>query len=70
MIDFGSFVERVGGIIGQFELKPCSRSNGLIHPYQSADIMVDGKSIGYLSKLHPSVQDRLGICDRSGYRIS
>ena len=33
----------------------------MIHPYQSADIVVDGKVCGYLSKLHPTVQESYDI---------
>lgn len=60
-IDFGTFVEKLSAIIGAFELVPCSSRNGLIHPYQSADIVVDGTVCGYLSKLHPTVQEEYGI---------
>lgn len=60
-IDFGTFVDKISAIIGAFELVPCSSRNGLIHPYQSADILVDGKVCGYLSKLHPTVQEEYGI---------
>ncbi|RUM74005.1 MAG: phenylalanine--tRNA ligase subunit beta [Sulfurovum sp.] len=61
MIDFGTFVEKIGGTIGSFELHSCSEKNALIHPYQSADIIIDGKRAGYLSKLHPVVQEAFGI---------
>jgi len=61
MIDFPTFVDKISAIIGKFELVPCSRSNGLLHPYQSADILVDGKVCGYLSKLHPTVQEHYDI---------
>jgi phenylalanyl-tRNA synthetase beta chain len=60
-IDFGRFVDKISAIIGAFELVPCSRNNGLIHPYQSADIVVDGRVCGYLSKLHPTVQESYDI---------
>jgi phenylalanyl-tRNA synthetase beta chain len=60
-IDFAAFVDKISAIIGTFELVPCSRSNGLIHPYQSADIVVDGRVCGYLSKLHPTVQESYDI---------
>ena len=60
-IDFASFVQKIGGVIGDFELRPCSADNGLIHPYQSADIMVGGKCVGYLSKLHPVVQEAFDL---------
>ena len=61
MIDFASFVKKVGAVIGTFELKPCSVENALIHPYQSADIVVDGKVCGFLSKLHPTVAEEFDI---------
>jgi len=60
-VTFGSFTQLLGGVIGAFELKPCSSHNGLIHPYQSADIIRDGKVCGYLSKLHPIAQEALDL---------
>lgn len=63
MIDFASFVQKIGAVIGAFELVPCTYKNGLLHPYQSADILVNKKRCGYLSKLHPSVQESYGIAD-------
>jgi phenylalanyl-tRNA synthetase beta chain len=60
-IDFGSFVKRVSLVIGEFELISCREVNGLIHPYQSADIVIKGKKCGYVSKLHPTVQDSYDI---------
>jgi len=61
MVDFASFVEKIGAVTGRFDLLPCHQKNGLIHPYQSADIVIDGKVCGYMSKLHPTVQERYGI---------
>jgi len=61
VIDFAVFTRKIGAVIGRFELLPCSQNNGLIHPYQSADIVVDGKICGYMSKLHPAVQEAYGI---------
>jgi len=60
-IDFASFTQKVGAVIGTFELVPCSYENGLIHPYQSADIVIDGKVCGFLSKLHPTVQESFDL---------
>jgi len=61
MIDFALFTQKVGAVIGSFELVPCTQKNGLIHPYQSADIIIDGKVCGYMTKLHPTVQEAYGI---------
>ena len=63
MIDFAAFTQKVGAVVGNFELVPCSRENGLIHPYQSADIIIDGKVCGFMTKLHPTVQEAYGIPD-------
>jgi len=63
MIDFASFVERLGSIVGALELRKCSYQNGLLHPYQSADIYYRGIKCGYVSKLHPVVQEAYGIYD-------
>jgi len=61
MIDFAAFTQKLGAVVGAFELVPCTHENGLIHPYQSADIVVDGKVCGFLSKLHPTVQENFDI---------
>lgn len=61
MIDFASFTQKIGAVVGAFDLVPCTYKNGLIHPYQSADIIIDGKVCGFMSKLHPTVQDEYDI---------
>ena len=61
MVDFTSFTQKVGAVVGAFELIPCTYNNGLIHPYQSANILVDGKVCGFLSKLHPTVQEAFDL---------
>ena len=60
-IDFAAFTQKVGAVIGAFELVPCTATNGLIHPYQSADVIVNGKVCGFISKLHPTVQEYFDI---------
>ncbi|PTB83849.1 phenylalanine--tRNA ligase subunit beta [Sulfurovum lithotrophicum] len=61
VIDFATFTQKVGAVIGAFELEPCTYKNGLLHPYQSANIIVEGKVCGFISKLHPTVQEEYGI---------
>lgn len=56
-IDFASFVQKLANAIGDFELVPTTTQNGLIHPYQSADIIIGGKVAGYMSKLHPNAKE-------------
>ena len=61
LIDFATFTQKVGAVIGAFELEPCSYENGLLHPYQSANVLVGGKVCGFISKLHPTAQENFGI---------
>ena len=61
VINFASFTHKIGAVIGNFELRPCTYTNGLIHPYQSADIVIGGKVCGFMSKLHPTVQESFDI---------
>ncbi len=63
VVDLDSFVKSLGGVVGEFNLLECEPKNSLMHPYISADIVKDGKSIGYLSKLHPSVADEFDLKD-------
>jgi len=60
-IDFAGFAQKVGAVIGAFELEPCTYENALLHPYQSANVILDGKVCGFISKLHPTVQEEYGI---------
>jgi len=61
-IDFASFVRRVSSVIGDFELQPINTTtNALIHPYQCANIIIKGKAVGELYKLHPNVATELDL---------
>jgi len=54
-IDFPTFVDKLAAVIGSFELRQSDAKNGLMHPYQSAEIWVEGEYVGLVSKLHPTV---------------
>lgn len=55
-VDFFSFSKKVLNTIGKFDLEPMSDiNNSFIHPYQNANVLIDGKIVGFISKLHPSV---------------
>ena len=54
-IGFEKFVQNISNVIGDFELRPVALSHALAHPYQSAEIVVDGNIMGTLFKLHPTV---------------
>lgn len=62
-IDFQTFMERLSSITGDISLTPCEAQNALMHPYQSASVVKNGKTIGFVGKLHPAVAQSYGIPD-------
>lgn len=55
-IDFFSFSKKVLNTIGKFDLEPMTDiDNNFIHPFQNANVLIDGVVVGYICKLHPSV---------------
>jgi phenylalanyl-tRNA synthetase beta chain len=60
-IDFARFTQKIGAVVGAFELEPCTASNTLLHPYQSANVLIDGKVCGFISKLHPTAQEAFAV---------
>ena len=54
-VDLDYFVRSLGGVIGEFRLVETKAKNALMHPYISGEVIKDGKSVGYLAKLHPNV---------------
>jgi phenylalanyl-tRNA synthetase beta chain len=62
-IDFETFVKKISAIIGNFELRAFSEENALLHPYQSANVIIDNHVCGYISKVHPSVSETFDLKD-------
>lgn len=63
-LTFFEFAQKVLNVVGKFEIVPMSSvSNKFIHPYQNGNILIDGKSVGYISKLHPSVASDYDLPD-------
>ena len=60
-IDFETFTKKLSAIIGNFELRASMKHNGLIHPYQSADIIIDNTVCGFLTKVHPTVCEEFDL---------
>jgi len=60
-INFDIFVKKLSSIIGNFELRNSLEKNGLIHPYQSADIIINNEVCGFLTKVHPIVTEAFNI---------
>lgn len=58
--DFKGDVEEVLAA-GRVKVEYVRSERAWLHPGQSAEILVDGKSIGYLGRLHPSLEDELDL---------
>jgi len=61
VIDFEIFTKKLSSIIGSFELRARTEQNSLIHPYQSADIIIDNEVCGFISKLHPTIAEEFDL---------
>ena len=63
-VDFFTFAKKILNTVGKFDLEPMKNiTNDFIHPYQNADVIVNGKVIGFISKLHPSVSEDYDLSD-------
>ncbi len=61
-IDLFEFAQKLSNIFGDIELQPMKKiSNKFVHPYQNANILLSGKNIGCLYKLHPTVASDFDI---------
>ncbi|QSB55214.1 phenylalanine--tRNA ligase subunit beta [Acinetobacter calcoaceticus] len=62
-MDFFDFKGEVEEILaaGRVSVEYVRSERAWLHPGQSADILVDGKSIGYLGRLHPSLENELDL---------
>ncbi|MCF6310504.1 MAG: phenylalanine--tRNA ligase subunit beta [Sulfurimonas sp.] len=56
-VDFGFFAQKISDIIGEFELREFKTSHSLSHIYQTAEVLIDGESVGELFRVHPTVED-------------
>ncbi|MCU4552816.1 phenylalanine--tRNA ligase subunit beta [Acinetobacter nosocomialis] len=62
-MDFFDFKGEVQEVLaaGRVKVEYVRSERSWLHPGQSAEILVDGKSIGYLGRLHPSLENQLDL---------
>ncbi|MDV4264761.1 phenylalanine--tRNA ligase subunit beta [Acinetobacter seifertii] len=62
-MDFFDFKGEVEEVLaaGRVKVEYVRSERAWLHPGQSAEILVDGKSIGYLGRLHPSLENELDL---------
>jgi len=55
-VDFAYFVQKISDVLGSVELKKRETSHSLSHTYQTAEVLIDGRSVGELFRVHPNVE--------------
>ncbi|WP_044099472.1 phenylalanine--tRNA ligase subunit beta [Acinetobacter pittii] len=62
-LDFFDFKGEIEEILaaGRVKVEYVRSERAWLHPGQSAEILVDGQSIGYLGRLHPSLENELDL---------
>ncbi|WP_151963956.1 phenylalanine--tRNA ligase subunit beta [Acinetobacter oleivorans] len=62
-MDFFDFKGEIQEILaaGRVKVEYVRSERAWLHPGQSAEILVDGQSIGYLGRLHPSLENELDL---------
>lgn len=62
-MDFFDFKGEVEEVLaaGRVQVEYVRSEREWLHPGQSAEILIDGKSIGYLGRLHPSLENALDL---------
>ncbi|BAF69774.1 phenylalanine--tRNA ligase subunit beta [Nitratiruptor sp. SB155-2] len=61
VVDLPTFLNELSAIIGDFDVSEGEASHKLVHPYQVAKIIKDGKYIGQAYKLHLEMQKELDV---------
>ena len=56
MIDFITFASKVRAVIGEFSLEEAEDKSLLANPYESARIMIEGKDVGFMARVHIDVE--------------
>ncbi len=62
-VDFAYVADRIASVVGAIELRPLRTAHALAHAYQGADILQNGRVIGELFKLHPTLQQEYDLLD-------
>ncbi len=61
MIDFWTFAQKISSILGNFEIKKSEREKQYLSPYESGDILRDGKIIGCIGRVHLDVEKEYNL---------
>ena len=57
IIDFFNFSQKISSIIGKFEIQKSQNEKSFLSPYESGDIIKNGKIIGNIGRLHLDIEN-------------
>ena len=60
-IDFFSFADKVSSVIGNFEIEASTPKDNLSSPYEYGRVILNGKDIGYISRVHLNIEKELDL---------
>ncbi len=60
-IELHAFLQKIKAILPGCEFGAMSHTAGYVHPGMSGDILLGGKSVGFVSKLHPMVAREMDL---------
>jgi len=60
-VDFFKFADSVSNIVGSFELETATCKDNLSSPYEYARVIQNGNDIGYISRVHLSIEKELDL---------
>lgn len=60
-IDFGFFAQKISDILGDIKLSSFKTKHSLSHPYQCAEVFIDGLSVGEFFRVHPTVESEYDL---------
>ena len=60
-VDFFKFAESVSSVVGSFELETSTFKDNLSSPYEYARVIQNGHDIGYISRVHLSIEKELDL---------
>lgn len=62
-VSLPQFMAKIASCIGRFELEPATPQTGLWHPYIFNNVILNGKCVGVIGKIHPLISEDFALSD-------
>ncbi|PID47536.1 MAG: phenylalanine--tRNA ligase subunit beta [Proteobacteria bacterium] len=61
LVSLERFAYKISSILGKFSLEAGKSDSKLFSPYEYANVLIDGKVVGFMARVHAKVEDEYGI---------